>query len=89
VLSDGLGLADDSSGGVPYRSDLAKASFNARVVYNDRWKRMDDREKASVRTGLSLTWGPAGELDYSGGQWTQDKTYSKDGYGLSRSQFNR
>jgi hypothetical protein len=89
VLSGDFGFSDDSSGGITYRSDLAKASFGARVIYNDRWKRMDDSEKGAVRTDLCLTWGPAGELDYSGGQRTQDRTYSKDGYGLARSQFNR
>ena len=38
----------------------------------------------AVREDLILKWGPAGQLDYSGGKWTTDRTYSRDGYSLVR-----
>jgi len=60
-----------------------------RVTYNTRWKDMAEREKSTIRKSLGLNWGPAGQLDYSGGTWTTDRTYSRDGYGLVRQRFER
>ncbi len=50
---------------------------------------MAEREKSTIRKSLGLNWGPAGQLDYSGGTWTTDRTYSRDGYGLVRQRFER
>src|SRR6266849_4887857 len=87
VVAGGVKLADDHSGGIRYQAALAKASFDVRVTYNRRWKDLAEEEKSSIREDLDLNWGPAGQLDYSGGKWTTDRTYSRDGYGLIRQRF--
>lgn len=89
VFVAGVGLADDRSGGIRYQSELANASFNVRVTHNERWKSMSEMEKDEIREDLQLKWSPAGQLNYSGGNWINDRTYSKDNYGLSRKRFTR
>ena len=89
VVAGGIELPDDHSGGIRYQSALAKASFHVEVTYNSRWKDMAEYEKSAIRESLNLKWGPAEQLDYSGGKWTTDRTYSRDGYSLIRQRFER
>jgi hypothetical protein len=89
VVAGGVELADDHSGGIRYQAALAKASFGVRVIYNTRWEDLAEDEKSSIRESLDLNWGPAGQLDHSGGKCTTDRTYSRDGYGLVRQRFER
>ncbi len=89
VITGGIGLADDHSGGIRYNPLLANAAFTVRVFYNQRWNAMDPQQRDDLRSRLLLSWGPAGQLDYSGGSWIVDRTYSKDGYGLARNRFVR
>ncbi|SRR5579875_292004 len=89
VVAGGVGLADDRSGGIRYQAALASASFHVRITYNSRWEKLPEVEKRTIRKQLDLSWGPAGQLDYSGGKWTADRTYSRDGYGLVRQRFER
>src|SRR5260370_25773033 len=76
VVASGVKLADDHSGGIRYQAALAKASFDVRVTYNRRWKDLAEDEKSRIREGLDLNWGPAGQLDYSGGEYHAPPTYS-------------
>ncbi len=87
VIAAGIGQVDDRAGGVRYRPELATADFQVRVVYNDRWVKLAEDQKAAIREDLVLPWGPAGSLDYSGGRWVQDRTYAREGYGLSRRRY--
>jgi hypothetical protein len=88
VVVGGVGLADDRPGGIGYRSDLQAAGFSVRIFYNDRWRNLSESEKQTIRSRLSLSWGPAGELDYSGGKWVNSRSYSQDGeFGLTRNRF--
>ena len=87
VITGGIGLADDRPGGIRYRWELTQADFSVRLTYNSRWDRMYEWERAEIRKGLSLNWGPAGQVDYSGGHWVTDRTYSRNGYGLERRRF--
>jgi len=89
VVIGGVGLADDRAGGIRYRPELAKALFHVRVNYNARWKNMPGTEKDTIRKDLALKWEPADPLDYSSGNWADDRTYSRDGYGLVRQRFIR
>ena len=90
VVSGRWGLANDRPGGIEYHSNLAAADFRVRIVYSSRWQSLPQSEKETILNGLSLSWGPAGQLDYSGGKWIVDRTYSPDGeYGLVRSRFTR
>jgi hypothetical protein len=89
VVVGGVELADDHSGGIRYQAALANASFHVRVTYNVRWKDLAENDKSAIRKGLYLNWGSAGQLDYSGGKWTTDRTYSRDGYSLVRQRFER
>jgi Bacterial HORMA domain family 1 len=87
VISNGIGLADDRSGGIRFRSELSKASFQVRITYNDRWHKMPEAEKKEIRASLKLTWGTASQLTYDAGQWSSERTYSQNGLGVSRSRY--
>jgi len=89
VIAGRAELADDRAGGIIYRPELAQASFQVRVTYTARWQNMPENEKNILRKELELKWGPAGQLDYRVGQWTDDRTYSREGYGLKRQRFTR
>jgi hypothetical protein len=89
AISGGVGLADDRPGGIRYNSTLASADFSVRITYNRRWRKMAESERKAIQDRLSLIWGPAGQLDYSGGRWVSDRTYSMDGTGLVRTRFVR
>ena len=85
VILNGLGLADDRSGGIRHNSDLAGAEFHVRVFYNERWRTMEEDERRQIP--LLLTWSVGGQLDYSSGYWSSDRTYSTEGYALARKRF--
>lgn len=89
VVMGQVGLADDRPGGIRYNSALAGADFRVRITYNSRWYAMNDSGKGDIRERLALWWGPGGQLDYSGGQWVNERTYSKDGSALVHSRFVR
>lgn len=87
VICNGIGLADERSGGIQYHSELSKASFQVRITYNDRWQKISEEEKELIRKDLDLPWEVASKLKYNGGQWSSERTYSQDGLGLSRSRY--
>jgi hypothetical protein len=89
VVKGVVGLADDRPGGIHYDPTLASADFHVRVSYNSRWTSMGESERNLIRSDLKLRWGPAGQLDYSGGRWVDDRTYSMDSQGLVRNRFVR
>ncbi|MGG6242776.1 hypothetical protein ACQ4N7_29570 [Nodosilinea sp. AN01ver1] len=89
VVWGDIGLADDRSGSIRYRFDLTTAKFQVRTNYSDRWRRMPEDQKKLIREDLKLQWKPANRLDYTGGQWSAERSYSKDGLGLNRSRFTR
>lgn len=89
VMTGRSGLADDRAGGIRYRADLKDASFQVRVFYNARWRGMQDADREAIRQALVLSWGAAGQLDYSDGYHVADRTYSREGLGLARSNFVR
>jgi Bacterial HORMA domain family 1 len=85
VVNGQAGLADDRPGGIQYDAALATADFHVRVTYNNRWLSV----MHSIQPNLALTWGSAGNLNYSNGRWVADRTYSMDGRGLVRNRFIR
>lgn len=87
VIFNGIGLADDRSGGIRFHPELSKASFKVRITYNDRWRKMIENDKELIREDLKLTWETASQLTYNGGQWSSERTYSQDGLGLNRSRY--
>ncbi len=88
VLSGGVGLVDDRSGGIRYDPTLQASSFSTEIKHNARWYDMTREEQDEIESGLLLPWGTGGGgLDYSRGRWESDRTYSKDGYGLNRARF--
>jgi Bacterial HORMA domain family 1 len=89
VIAGGIGLADDRAGDIRYRSQLSTADFNVRVTYNTRWRDMAETQRAAVRSDLTLTWGPAGEVSYAGGQWDSAGSYAQGDYGVHRRRFTR
>jgi hypothetical protein len=89
VLIGGMGLADDRSGNIRYRHELADAEFHFRVEYKQRWWDMSPQDKQDIQGRLNLRWTTGGVLDYSKGRWSSDKTYSKDDFGVARDRFIR
>jgi Bacterial HORMA domain family 1 len=87
VILNGIGLADDRSGGIRFHPDLLKATFRVRITYNERWQNISETDKQSIRDDLKLMWGAANQLTYNGGQWSSERTYSQDGLGLTRSRY--
>lgn len=88
VLSGGVGLVDDRSGGIRYDPTLQASVFGVRIIHNARWYGMSEAEQNEVESGMRLPWGVGGALDYSRGRWVAERTYSKDGYGLARERFS-
>lgn len=60
VILNGLGLADDRSGGIRYRSELAEAHFNVRLFYNDRWNKLEEPERREIPQLASSELGSRG-----------------------------
>lgn len=89
VVTGEVTMANDRSGNIPYRSELANADFEVVITYNSRWANMNQAARDDVKAGLTLSWGAAGSYNYKGGSWIAEKTYSKDGYGLVRHRFVR
>jgi hypothetical protein len=87
VIAAGMGLVDDRSGGIRYDPALQESKFAVRIYHNTRWYQLTDEDREAIGTQCWLPWGPGGQLDYSRGSWTLDRTYSKDGYGLGRQRF--
>ncbi len=87
VIAAGIGLADDRAGGIRYDGALGGAAFAVRITHNARWAQMTPQERRAVEAQCELHWGPAGYLDFSRGTWISERTYSKEGYGLSRQRF--
>lgn len=89
VIIGGLGLADDRSGNIRYRQELVSADFYFRIEYKQRWWDLSEEDRADIRRRLHFGWSAGGVLDYSNGQWSSEKTYSKDGFGVARDRFIR
>jgi hypothetical protein len=89
VIVGGYGLADDKSGNIRYHPELAAADFTFRVEFKQRWLDMISVDKQDIWERLKLDWTSAGTLDYSGGRWTSDKTYSKDDFAVARERLIR
>lgn len=87
VLSGGVGLVDDRSGGIRYDPTLQASVFGVRITHNARWYGLTQAEQDEVESDMMLPWGTGGALDYSRGRWQSERTYSKDGYGLARERF--
>ena len=89
VITGGGDMANDRSGGIPYRAELANADFKILINFNSRWSNMSQDARNDVLTALVSDWGNAGSFNYSGGSWVAERTYSKEGYGLARHRFVR
>lgn len=87
VLSGGVGLVDDRSGGIRYDPTLQASTFGVRITHNARWYDLTQAEQDDIESDMRLPWGTGGALDYSRGRWQSERTYSKDGYGLARERF--
>ena len=87
VIIAGFGVADDRSGNIRYRPELATADFNFRVEYKQRWWSMSGEDKRSILERLQLRWTASGALNYSNGYWSNDKTYSSGDFGMARDRF--
>ena len=89
VIAAGIGLADDRSGNIRYDATLQIAEFSVRIYYNDRWRDLSEEQRRAIKSACRFSWGPGGNLDFSGGTFQADRTYSRDGLGLGRKQFTR
>ena len=79
---------NDDAGTIRYL-DLKGTSFRVRITYSQAWLNLSSQEKDAFYTDLNLSWGPLSfELQYSGGSWASDKTYSSNSLGARRSIYS-
>ncbi|SRR6266404_925579 len=90
IVVSGIAVkVDDDSGGIGYQVELASADFEVRVHFSQRWRDIGRDGRDNIRERLKCLWGVADSLDYGGGRWVSDRTYSSGGYGLTRERFVR
>lgn len=77
--------SDDDAGSIPFLN-LKGTSFRIVVSTSVAWDRLPDQDKQTFYEGLKRQWGSSNlQLQYTGGSWMQDKTYSNNSFGANRS----
>lgn len=87
VRGEGFVGSDAPSGALPFRHDLLDATFQVRIVHNDRWSKLGAEAQKEIRARLVLTWSNASTLAYNNGSRQAEHAYAKDGYALQRSRY--
>lgn len=84
---DLVGGADDRSGGIYARADVAGATYFNFMSYSTRWFALSASERDGVRASHSISRS-TGELPTDGnGYWKSDRTYSNTGVAVERRTF--
>jgi hypothetical protein len=79
--------SNDRAGDLPYDTTVAAANFTVRI--NRSLEKLTATERAAMEGELSLSWGPAPDLDFSLGRFVADKTYSQTSIAVRRERFKR
>ncbi len=76
--------ADDRSGRIPRRANIAGAAFYSFLEFSQEWRNLSPRERETIERMLPFvrTEGVAPVIRV--GSWTSDKSYAAAGCGLHR-----
>jgi len=78
---------DDNAGRIRPKS-LSGTTSCVKVTTNLAWSGLSSTEKTQFYTALKKGWnGTIPSLDFSSGNWQQDKTYSSNAFGSSRTVY--
>src|SRR3954470_20176138 len=85
--SDGTLLADDRPGKVPSNLSLSNTEFYSWLTYSSAWYALDEASKASFKSKLPIQRTTGNEPQTGLGYWEENRSYSKNGEGVSRKVF--
>jgi hypothetical protein len=80
-------VGDDSAGGVPAGVDITWAEHLNYLRYSDAFFALSPTEQDRIKAALPWQRTPGNLPGDSGGYWTSDRTYSRNGGGTARSTF--
>ena len=80
-------LSDDRSGGVYAHADITGASWFSFATYSSAYDDLTWSEKADFKKKLPFDRAAGTEPSDGNGYWTTDRSYSRDGSGVTRNTF--
>ncbi len=81
---DGTLTADARAGGVPANMTVNGRSWHSFLRYSEAWSRLSNDERGLIEATLPFKRVEAPEPDTGAAVWVEDKSYSREGLGLSR-----
>ena len=77
--------SDDDAGSIPFLN-LKGTSFRVVITPSASWNTLSPEDRQTFYDTLKRQWGSSNlQLQYTGGSWLQDKTYSSNSFGANRS----
>lgn len=80
-------LSDDRSGGVYANADVSGASWFSYAIYSSAYYTLTTLEKEEFKKKLPFERTAAAEPADGNGYWMTDRSYSRDGSGVTRRTF--
>lgn len=84
---DGTLVSDDRPGRVPADVDISGAVFYSWLTYSQAWWELDESSRAGFKSNLPVQRTSGAEPEIGNGYWEENRTYSKNGEGVSRKVF--
>ena len=85
VAADGSITADDDPGKIRPGHDIAGAVFTSFLSYSQAWWQRSETERAYIKQQSPLSRSSGTTPGLESGYWSDDRSYSAGGRGLSRS----
>lgn len=79
----GSDAADENPGKVHPYADVFEAHFTSFLIYNEKWSKLNERERAEFKNTLPIQ-RTSGSNSLYNGNLQQDKTYSSGGKKIDR-----
>jgi hypothetical protein len=89
ALSGGVLVADDDPGKLRPDADVSGCSFSSYLEYNERLLALADAERQRFLKTLPIQRVTMAEPGIESGYWSEDRSYSAGGRGISRSVIKR
>lgn len=85
--SDGTLLTDDRPGKVPSDLNLSDTTFYSWLNYSPAWRALDESSRTNFESKLPIQRTTGSEPETGLGYWEENRSYSKNGEGVSRKVF--
>ena len=85
AATDGTLQTDDNSGRIPRGCDVSGAVFYSYLEQSSKWSALSSSAKESFKGTLPITRTGAPVPAVGSGSWGYDRSYARDGGGVSRS----